>query len=113
MISGPTGIPDQCISSVNAITSHILRCDSQSNVVERMDSTLRIFWELDSVGINNKNSSVQENFDREILFKDGQYQVALPWKESHDALTDNYHLSRKRLFGVLHRMKQNPLILKE
>ena len=34
--------------------------------------------ELESLGINNKNSSVLEDFDREILFNDGQYQVALP-----------------------------------
>ena len=113
VISGPTGIPDQCTSSVNVITSHILRCDSQSNVEERMDSTLRMFWELESLGINNNNSSVQEDFDREIMFKNDQYQVALPWKESHDALPDNYHLSKKRLFSLLHRLKQNPSTLEE
>ena len=113
VISGPTGISDQCTSSVNVITSHILRCDSQSNVGERIDSTLSMFWELESLGINSNNSSVQENFDREILFKDGQYQVVLPWKESHDALPDNYHLSKNRLFSLLHRLEQNPSILKE
>ena len=113
VISRPTGIPDQCTSSVNVITGHIWRCDSQSNVGEQMDSTLRMFWELESLGINNNNSSVQEDFDKEILFKDGQYQVALPWKESHDALPDNYHLSKKRLFSLLHRLEQNPSILKE
>ena len=57
-------------------------------------STLRMFLKLESLGMNNNNSSVQEDFDREILFKDGQYQVALPWKESHDALPDNYHSVR-------------------
>ena len=76
VISGPTGIPDQCTSSVNVITSHILRCDTQSNVGEWMDSTLRMFWEVESLGINNNDSSVQEDFDREIMFKDGQYHVA-------------------------------------
>ena len=72
-----------------------LRSDSQSNGGERMDSTLRMFWELESLGINNKDSSVQEDFDSEIMFKDGHYQGTLPWKESHDALPDNYHLSKK------------------
>ena len=66
------------------------------------DSTLKMFWELESLGIKNNNSSVQEGFDREIMFMDGQYQVALPWKESHDALLDNYHHSKKRLFSLLH-----------
>ena len=47
------------------------------------------------------------------MFKDGQYQVALPWKESHDALPDNYHFSKKRLFSLLHRLKQKISILKE
>ena len=60
-----------------------------------MDSTLRMFWELESLGINNKNSSVHDDFDWEIMFKNGQYQVALPWKELRDALPDNYHLSKK------------------
>ena len=78
-----------------------------------MDSTLRIFWELKSLGINNNNSSVQEDFDRKIMFKDGQYQLVLPWKESRDALPDNYQLSRKRLFSLYHRLKHNPLILKD
>ena len=78
-----------------------------------MDSTLRMFWKLESLGINNNTSSVQEDFDREIMFKDGQYQVALPWKESHDALPDNYHHIKKRLFSLLHRLEQNPSILKE
>ena len=64
VISGPTGIPDQCTSSVNVITSHILRCDSQSNVGERMDSTLRMFWELESLGINNINLFVQRILTR-------------------------------------------------
>ena len=46
VLSGPTGIPDQCTSSVNVITSHILRCDSQPCVEEqRLDSTLRS-WNL-------------------------------------------------------------------
>ena len=37
----------------------------------------------------------------------------VPWKESHDALPDNYHLSKKRIFSLLHRLKQSPSILKE
>ena len=63
-----------------------------------MDSTLRMFWDLESLGISNDDSTVMEEFDREITFKDGRY---LPWKESHDALPDNYHLSKKRLLSLL------------
>ena len=115
VLSGPTGIPDQCTSSVNVITSHILRCDSQPCVEEqRLNSTLRMFWELESLGINEDNDlSVLESFDRGIAYKDGRYQVSLPWKESHAALPDNYQLSKKRLLSLVHRLKQNPSVLRE
>ena len=69
VLSGPTGIPDQCTSSVNVITSHILRYDSQANIGERMDSTLKMFWDLESLGISNDDSSLLEEFDREITLK--------------------------------------------
>ena len=109
MLSGPTGIPDQCTSSVNVITSHILRCDSQPCVEEqRLDSTLR---ELESLGINEDNDT--SVLERGIAYKDGRCQVSLPWKESHAALPDNYHLSKKRLLSLLHRLKQNPSVLQE
>ena len=113
VLSGPTGIPGHCTSSVNVITSHILRCDSRLRGGEDLDSTLRMFWELESLGVNSEDSAVVKNFDREITFKNGRYQVSLPWKPSHEALPDNYHLSKKRLLSLLRRLKQNPSILKE
>lgn len=113
MLSGPTGFPDRCTSSVNVITSHILRCDAKPNVTEDMDATLRMFWELESLGINDTDSTVLEDFDREVVFENGRYQVSLPWKKSHDALPDNYNLSKKRLHSLLRRLQQNPSILKE
>ena len=44
-----------------------------------------------------------------------RYQVSLPWKELHvhDPLPDNYQLSIIRLRGLLHRLKQDPVIMKE
>ena len=45
--------------------------------------------------------------------KGGRYEVSLPWREYHDPLLDNYDLSRKQLYGLLRRLKQNPAILRE
>ena len=56
---------------------------------------------------------VSSNFDKCIVFKDGCYQVHLTWKETHPTLPDNYHLSRKRLLGLLHHLKQWPSVTKE
>ena len=44
--------------------------------------------------------------------KGGRYEVSLPWREYHDPLV-NYDLSRKQLYGLLRRLKQNPAILRE
>ena len=40
----------------------------------------------------------------------GSYKVSLPWKEFHEPLPDNYHLTLKRLRGLLN---QNREILKQ
>lgn len=39
--------------------------------------------------------------------------VSLPWKEFHEPLPDNYNLCLKRLRGLLHRLKQNPEVLRQ
>ena len=45
------------------------------------------FWDLESVGINPKESSDQlesnptlQDFSEKIQFVEGRYEVALPWK---------------------------------
>ena len=48
-----------------------------------------------------------------ITFKDGRYQVSLPWKVFHKPLPDHYHLSRKRLWGLLWQLRQTPIVLQE
>ena len=53
-------------------------------------------------------SSQFEKFTQQISLKQGRYEVHLPWKESHPPLPDNYELCRKRLDGLLKRLRQNP-----
>lgn len=48
-----------------------------------------------------------------IQFKEGHYEVTLPWKVPLLPLPDNYELSRKRLMGLLHRLKQHPAVMHE
>lgn len=43
----------------------------------------------------------------------GGKRYPLPWREFHDMLPDNYQLSVNRFQGLLHRLKQDPAILKE
>ena len=48
-----------------------------------------------------------------IKFVEGRYQVSLPWKEFQALLSDNYQLRVIRLRGLLHRLRQDTVILKE
>ena len=59
-----------------------------------------MFWELDTLGIKEKEISVYEKF-LDIKFKNGRYEVRLPIKEGHPVLEDQYLSSLKRL----HKLK--------
>ena len=69
---------------------------------------------LESIGIHlEKENSVYQQFEEEIRFTDGRYEVKLPWKPDHPVLPDNYFLSKKRLQGLLTKLKQNSELFKE
>jgi len=114
VLSSPTCIPDNWTSAVNVITAHTLKIDSQEvKTDEGMDVTLQQFWDLESLSIKGDEASTLENFDESIVFKDGRYEVCLPWKETHPTLPDHYKLSKNRLLGLLHHLKQRPSVLQD
>ena len=80
---------------------------------ENLDETLRTFWDLETYGIRSDEQSVLEEFSQKIQFKEGGYEVRLPWKDSHSPLPTNYDLSLKRLLGLLCRLKEHPRVLQE
>ena len=81
---------------------------------KQLDTTLQSFWELESLGIQSPNNDpVSNQFTSTIQMKEGRYEVSLPWREYHEPLPDNYNLSRRRLHGLVRRLKQEPTILRE
>ena len=40
-----------------------------------------MFWDLETLGIVEDELSVYEEFEKTLVFKDGRYQVQLPWKQ--------------------------------
>ena len=113
VLSGSIPLRESEQSSVNLITTHVLRADSLQPDLEPLDDALRSFWELESLGICGPEKMVHDEFADTITFKDGRYQVSLPWKEFHRPLPDHYQLSLKRLWGLLRRLRQNPTVLRE
>ena len=118
VLSGP-GPPIRTeIPVISLMTTHTLTIgtespsrDSTSN--RDLDNQLRLFWELESLGIERADKSLHDTFRENISFKDGRYEVCLPWKEFHDPLPDNYTLSLRRLEGLIKRLRQTPEILKD
>ena len=108
VLSGPVPLVEQ---SMNLMTTHTLRVDTHEE--SKLDDTLRAFWELESLGITGSERSVHQEFEESISFKNGRYEVSLPWKHPHPVLPDNYKLSRNRLQSVLRRLCQTPIILQE
>ena len=112
VLSGPAGMTGQRKSTVSLVTTHTLRVEGVTN--KELDTNLRSFWELESLGIQDPNSDpVSDQFTSTVQMKGGRYEVCLPWREYHTPLPDNYELGRKRLYGLVHRLKQNPAILRE
>ena len=73
LLSGPTGIPEEQVTLANIVISHTLRIDSELEVGERLDAMLSKFWEVETLGVQNKDALVLEDFDDHIVFKDNRY----------------------------------------
>ena len=117
VLSGPAQGPNSQPTSVSLITSdafivHTLQVSSPQ-CDNKLDDRLRAFWELESLGIQTPEKSCYKEVVDGIHFKQGRYEVSLPWKEFHDSLPDNYQLSLGRLQGLLCRLRRDPTILKE
>ena len=111
VLSGPAETTGQRKSTVSLVTTHTLRADGITT--QELDNTLQSFWQLESLGIQEPSNSVSDQFASTIHMEGGRYEVSLPWRECHDPLPDNYDLSRRRLYGLVRRLKQTPVILRE
>ena len=97
VLSGPTQATSPLQCSANLVTTHVLRVDAQQDETVGLDEQLRSFWELESLGVQEKEKTLFDAFTTHVTFRDGRYHVYLPWKEFHEPLPDNYSLSAKRL----------------
>jgi len=78
-----------------------------------LDSQLKMFWDLESLGVRPDEPSMYDEFRRGIVYKHPQYEVSLTWKCAHPPLNDHYELPLRRLNGLLKCLKQNPEVLKQ
>ncbi|GFU24735.1 DUF1758 domain-containing protein [Trichonephila clavipes] len=88
---------------------HLVHSEEESISVE-----LRRSWEIESIGILDKDSvtlgNVEEEilreFDKSVSIVDGRYRVSLPWKPGlREASQNNETVTRKRFEGLVRRFK--------
>ena len=72
-----------------------ISCQENHN---HLNKEIHRFWNFDAIGISPNESSVYENFQNNIKFKDNRYSINLPIKDYHPSLPDNYELSLKQLY---------------
>ena len=96
--------------AVNVSITHFLRLGAAGSPMscDSTDQELRQFEDLESLGISKEEKSVTEEFKSSISFKEGRYEVKLPWKEQHPLLPDNYELSQKCLWNLHERLQRDP-----
>ena len=77
---------------------------------KEIDGNLNKLWDLDSLGIREKDS-VHENVIDNICFTGKRYSVGLPWKVGHGQVPLNFANSQARLKNQLKRLRQTPELL--
>ena len=112
VLSGPVTFSSLHLDTASLVT-HTLRVDAVPQQAKNLDDQLKSFWDLESFGVNPTEGLAHDEFSESIVFKNGRYEVALPWKKSHPPLSDNYDLSLKRLHGLLRRLRQDDVVLDE
>ncbi|XP_026063123.1 uncharacterized protein LOC113046525 [Carassius auratus] len=74
---------------------------------------LKAFWEIESLGITMKQTDSPEDeealhkFEKTTLYKDGRYEVELPWRPDKPELPDNYRIARKRFEGLKRKLQSD------
>ena len=90
------------------------RCNGDADFV----ATLKDFWETEPLGILEETTYANEAsntglFLQSIHFRDGRYEIQLPWKESHPDIPNHLSLCKIRLRSLLKRFKFNPKLFQE
>ena len=101
MLTGPV-----FLNSTSLVFNSMVTISLKASLVESMslDRLLGAFWDLESLGILDKEQSLYDQFKHNISFVDGRYEVPLPWRSSLLKVSLNYHLCQKRLKALLRRL---------
>lgn len=126
VLNGPMGASKSIDRvNVNLSSSHVMKVScitDDSEPLTNLAQSFDKFWEIESTDVileskekpqQIHNSDLLNYIENQTKFNGERYEVLLPWKQSHDILTDNYIHSKNRLFALIRRLKKTPELLKE
>ena len=86
----------------------------QFSKTENLNSSLRRFWDLETLGIKENEKDALKNFNEIIyLNKENRYEAKLPFREVHEILHDHFNLCEKRLLKLYSNLKNDTVLLKK
>ena len=63
---------------------------------------------LDDQSFTFEEKQALEKVKGSLKFKNERYELAMPWKQNHPDLPNNYSMALKRLHGTARRLLKNP-----
>ena len=90
-----------------------MRVEVEVDETRKLNERIGKFWDLDTVGVREQEKSVYDKFIEDVVFKEGRYEVRLPFREGHPLIADNYRFSLNHLRKLTRKLRETPDILKE
>ena len=78
-----------------------------------MNEKIDKFWDLDTIGIKENETSVYDRFISDTKFKNSRYSVFLTFKKNRQILPDNYQRSLNRLKKLKERLDKTTHLLND
>ena len=77
---------------------------------DELESQVKRFWELESLGINKYEQSFYEEYLNTICRNEyNRYEVRLPFKENHPLIHDNFELCKRCSLNLHQKPKDKPV----
>ena len=111
VLSGPVWSAAK-LNSLTSQVSHTLHIQA-TYATPSLDNLVKQFWDLESLGITQNEPSVHDVFKKSIQFTNNRYEVSLPWRPNQPQLLTNIDLAKKRLQGLLKKLRKHPEVHQE
>ena len=102
---GPASLEEVQKSNSRSHTTRTYRSSSSSAETELLNESLRRFWDIEFIEIKDTSDEVLTPSDKAVVdwtretlvFKDGCYELGIPWKKGEPNIEDNYDMVFARL----------------